>query len=170
MPPIPKPTPTSRAARVIRMIEEGHQEDLFSPRVVAHQPWANAIAKAGPKGLIKPARGGFRPTDPDKAGKQTLATLKKAFPDVKFHVDDAIESASEVVVRWTMTGTHRGAILGVAACNQEVEITGINIYRFAGDRIVESWGQLDLGTLARQSAAACAKAIATVSLPAEVVG
>lgn len=170
MPPVPQPKPSTRTARVVRMIEEGQQENLFAPHVIAHQPWANAIASVTKaQRLLVPARGGFAATDPVKAGKQTAATLKRAFPDVTIRVDDALEAGDKVVVRWTLRGTHRGGILGVAACNREVEVEGINVYRFVGDRIVESWGQLDLGSLVRQSPAACAKIADAVSLPARVV-
>lgn len=170
MPPVPATRPTSRTARVVRMIEEGQQENLFAPDVIAHQPWANVMAKAtGTQRLLKPVHGGFAANDPVKTGKQSLAILKKVFPDVRIRVNDAVESGDKVVVRWTLTGTHKGAILGVAACGKEVEVEGINIYRFVGDRVVESWGELDVGTLAKQSAASCSKVVNAISLPAQVL-
>jgi len=153
------------------MLEEGDPGDLFAPRVVAHQPWAGAVAKAGgATSAIKPAARGFVVTDPVKASKQTISVLNKAFPNHKIHVEDVIEAADKVVVRWRFEGKHGGAILGVGACNKEVELEGINVYRFVGDRIVESWGELDLGSLIRQSAGACAKAADIVSLPVQAIG
>jgi len=165
-----QPLRTNRTALVVRMLEEGQQEGLFAPNVVAHQPWANAIAQAtGPEKLLEARSVGFLAADPASAGKATLSTLKTAFPDLQIQVEDTIESGDEVVVRWRLSGTHTGAVLGFAACDQKVEFTGINIYRFAGDTIAESWGELDLGSLALQ-AESCARAVvAAVSLPAELI-
>ncbi len=90
-----------------------------------------------------------RPADRESF-REGIRELRRAFPDFKatdmgFVVD---EPGSQVAVRWTATGTHRGAFLGVPASGRTVRFAGIEIIRIAGGKIVERWGEWDgLGLL-----------------------
>jgi hypothetical protein len=45
----------------------------------------------------------------------------------------------KVVTRWT----HRGEFRGIAPTGDELEITGIGIFRFSEGKVVESWDNFD---------------------------
>lgn len=67
-----------------------------------------------------------------------------AFPDSHVVYEELISAGETVVGRWSATGTHTGQLPGVTTTGKPIRIGGISIYRFAGDRIVETWEQLDL--------------------------
>jgi predicted ester cyclase len=49
------------------------------------------------------------------------------------------------VTRWTVRGTHQGEeFFGVSATGERIEMRGIQIDRFEGDRIVEERAEFDL--------------------------
>jgi hypothetical protein len=122
-------TAGGRAEAVIRVLEGNRTlgARLFAPNYIEHKPWS------GPR--LKKA---VRP--------------KTAIPNLKLTVEDAIESGDRVVVRWRAQGTHSGRITGIKPTGKRIDVTGINIYRFAGGRIVESWGQADIAALQAQCA------------------
>ena len=80
--------------------------------------------------------------------KQTVTRLRAAFSDLHFSLNDVLSDRDRVIVRWTMTGTHRGAYMGVSATQKPVVLTAIAIYRMEGRRAVEQWSVVDrLGLL-----------------------
>jgi steroid delta-isomerase-like uncharacterized protein len=80
----------------------------------------------------------------DREGqKQFAAMLNVAFPGGTQTVDDLISEGDKVVMRWTARGTHKGEFMGIPATNQQVTVTGIDIYRVVGTQIVEHWGEWD---------------------------
>ncbi|WP_242344658.1 ester cyclase [Anaeromyxobacter terrae] len=83
---------------------------------------------------------------PDREGfKSGIRELYAAFPDFEARIEDMLVDASrsEAVVRWTATGTHRGAYLGVPPTGRRIAFKGIEILRFEGGWIVERWGEWD---------------------------
>lgn len=117
---------------VIRWIEDGWQKGqaevvdaLHAPEFVDHDPAGR-----------RPDREGF---------KRGLRELYAAFPDFHAEIEDllVVPERSEAVVRWTASGTHRGAFLGAAPTGRRVAFKGIEILRFDGAWIVERWGEWD---------------------------
>ena len=77
-----------------------------------------------------------------------FTTLREAFPDLHFTIEDQIAEADRAVTRWTARGTHRGAFRGLPPSGRQVRVTGITINRVAGGKVVEGWMNLDeLGLL-----------------------
>lgn len=56
---------------------------------------------------------------------------------------DLFTSGDRVAVRFTLTGTHRGALLGADGAGQALDVEGITMLRFEGDRVAERWNRLD---------------------------
>lgn len=75
------------------------------------------------------------------------ATLLTAFPDFRIAVEDVIAQDAEVVVRWSATGTHRGALLDIAATGEPVSLRGLTWLTFKDGRIVEGWDAWNQGRL-----------------------
>jgi steroid delta-isomerase-like uncharacterized protein len=82
--------------------------------------------------------------------KNHIEGCRKAFPDLKFSVDDTISERNEVVVHWTARGTHKGPFLGMQPTNRKVTIDGTSIYRLEGSKIAETHANWNLATMMAQ--------------------
>jgi predicted ester cyclase len=132
---------------------------IYAKNAKLHQPWAKALA--GDRKVP-------RSRDPKEAAEELAknSALKGAFPDGKVTVEDIFEVGDKVVVRWRLRGTHSGAVAGIRPTKRPVDVTGINIYRFRGNLVVESWGEVDSAGLAKQ---ACERVLDLVGRPPEAV-
>ncbi len=79
-----------------------------------------------------------------QALKEVFAGLHHAYPDLHVTIDDLIAEGDKVVSRNTVTGTHKGELMGLPPTGKSVTYNEIFILRFADGRIVESWGVVDL--------------------------
>jgi steroid delta-isomerase-like uncharacterized protein len=70
--------------------------------------------------------------------KTFFETLIKAFPDAKFNVTSAWGSGDWVLVEYTLTGTHKGKILGMPPTNHAVEIHAVDVLKVANDHIARA--------------------------------
>lgn len=68
---------------------------------------------------------------------------REIFPDASFTIEDSVAEADEVALRWTMTGTHEGPAFGVEPTGERVELPAVEINRFEGGQLVETWTQSD---------------------------
>jgi steroid delta-isomerase-like uncharacterized protein len=73
-----------------------------------------------------------------------------AFPDAHHTIDDLIAEGDRVVLRTTARATHQGEFEGIPPTGRAVEFTGLVVYRIAGDKIAESWGEIDFLRLIRE--------------------
>lgn len=69
--------------------------------------------------------------------------LKSAFPDLRLEIADIFSADEKVVVRFAASGTHLGTYLGHKPTGKRIKVHNINIYRFEGDRVVETWQLTD---------------------------
>ena len=82
--------------------------------------------------------------------KRFMGEFREAFPDFHSTVEDQIAEGDKGVTRWTMRGTHQGEFRGIAPTGNELEITGIGIFRFSEGKVVESWDNFDQLGMMRQ--------------------
>ncbi|MBI4328288.1 MAG: ester cyclase [Chloroflexi bacterium] len=83
--------------------------------------------------------------------KQFASMLVGAFPDLQITVEDLIEEGDKVAARVTVRGTHKGLFMGqIAATGKRFEMSGVDIFRIAGGKIVERWNYRDLLGLMQQ--------------------
>ena len=78
------------------------------------------------------------------------AGLLDAFPDLTVTVDDVVSEGDNVVVRWSASGTHKGAGLGIPPSRRRVSFRGMSWIVFANGRIVKGWDSWNLGQLFAQ--------------------
>jgi predicted ester cyclase len=87
------------------------------------------------------------PTVPEFHGleefKKFHGECMKAFSDAHLEIEDQVAEGDEVVTRWKTRSKHTGEFMGIAPTNKEIEVTGITISRFAGDKIAEEWQDWD---------------------------
>ena len=74
---------------------------------------------------------------------KVVGTLFKAFPDLKFTLDDLIAEGDKVSARYTMSGIHKGKFQGIPATGKKIKINGLEIRRMDGGKFVEYWGIMD---------------------------
>ena len=85
-----------------------------------------------------------------EAARESVAQLHRAFPDIKWSVEDMIAEGDRVVARWTAHGTHEGEFMGIPPTGKPVAFSGIEIVRLAGGKGVEHWELLDVMALMQQ--------------------
>ena len=130
--------PDSDAATVVQRLHQAVEagrldeaEELFAPEFVSHNL---------PPGL--PAgRDGVR---------AFYAGLRAAFPDLTIELDELLGAGDRAAAATTLCGTHTGELLGIAPSGRRVAVTGIDMVRVAGGRIVEHRGLTDTVGLLRQ--------------------
>lgn len=85
-----------------------------------------------------------------QALKEVFARLLRAFPDLHITVEDVIAEGDKIVSRNTVTGTHQGEYMGRPPTGRSITYNEIFIFRFAGGRIAETWGVVDVLAQMRQ--------------------
>lgn len=91
----------------------------------------------------------FEP-DVAQAEKEVFARLHRAFPDLRVTIEDLMAEGDKVVARNTVTGTHQGEYMGVPPTGKSITYNEIFILPFAGGRIAEVSGVVDLFSLMKQ--------------------
>jgi steroid delta-isomerase-like uncharacterized protein len=104
-------------------------EEFVTPDFVNHEAWPGE----------DPGYEGFR---------LRLRRLRDAFPDFHMRVDQVIAEGDLVAYRATVTGTHRGEILGIPATNRSFSVQHMHFLRMRDCRASEHWATRDdLGML-----------------------
>ena len=82
--------------------------------------------------------------------KEVFRRLLRAYPDLHITVEDLIEEGDRIVSRNTVTGTHQGEYMGLPPTGKSVTYNEIMIVRFAGGRVAETWGVVDVFSQMKQ--------------------
>ena len=82
--------------------------------------------------------------------RQYYAGFWSAFPDACVTAEDIIEKDDKVIIRFLVTGTHRGPILGLNATGKAIRLQGMTILRFKDQKCVERWSVTDSLSLLAQ--------------------
>ena len=107
-------------------------DEIFAPRFVFHTP-ARPQPFRGPSGF-----------------KEYVTTIRSAFPDIHFTIEDIFADGDRVVARWSSTLTHRGEFFGIPPTGNRATLTGIHVYHIADGQIVEEWQELSALGLIQQ--------------------
>jgi steroid delta-isomerase-like uncharacterized protein len=73
-----------------------------------------------------------------------------AIPDSHVRVDRMIAEGTTVVVEWTLSGTHRGRLLGIPATGKVICFTGVSLIRYRGNLAAADTRMWDVAGLLRQ--------------------
>jgi steroid delta-isomerase-like uncharacterized protein len=79
-----------------------------------------------------------------------LDALFQTFPDYSGSTDEMVAEDGVVVVRYTAHGTHEGEYEDVEPTGNNVEWTGMGMYRIEDDKIAEIWLEEDRSGLLKQ--------------------
>jgi steroid delta-isomerase-like uncharacterized protein len=84
---------------------------------------------------------GYPPTR--EGFKQSIPMLRSGIPDFNATIDDVVAEGDRVVIRMTFRGTQTGEFMGMPPTGKSISVGVIDIFRIAGGKIVEHWGQMD---------------------------
>lgn len=70
--------------------------------------------------------------------KQTMRFFRSIF-DMKFTVEDVIAEGDKVVIRSICRATGTGDFMGQSVAGKKMAFTALEIHRFEGNRVAESW-------------------------------
>jgi steroid delta-isomerase-like uncharacterized protein len=121
-----------RFTEFINTASESLAEELISPNAVFHVP-GRAEPVRGPAGYL-----------------EIIAMMRGGFPDIRWNLEETIAEGDKVAARFTMSGTHDGAFLGVPPTGKAIKVQAMNFYRLSGGKFVEERGQPDLLSLLQQ--------------------
>jgi steroid delta-isomerase-like uncharacterized protein len=82
--------------------------------------------------------------------KAKLQALRRAFPDLRFILEDLIGEGERVAARYHWEGTQQGEFMGLQPTGKKVSVRGMDFYRLENGRIVEHWDNVDEIGLLRQ--------------------
>src|SRR5882757_4855630 len=89
------------------------------------------------------------PMDPAAATAQ-FAPLISAFPDWHWEMRHSVTDDDNIVVHFTVTGTHLGTFQGIGATGRRVAVSEFTHYHLENDKFAEVWDLLDMGALLKQ--------------------
>jgi len=106
-------------------------DELFAPNFVYHSAMGQEI-----HGL--------------KDYKQSMREFFTAFPDAQYKVSDMLFEGDKGAVRYTITATHKGPLLGIPPPNKKMTVESVGIYRLAGGKLEEAWDKMDTLSVMQQ--------------------
>lgn len=84
------------------------------------------------------------------AARQFMHTYVSAFPDLHFELTQTLSEGEYVVTRWTVTGTHRGELMGMAPTQKRTVTRGCTVAHVKNGKVAHDWVYWDTGHLLRQ--------------------
>ena len=66
-----------------------------------------------------------------------------AFTDIETTIEHLVAADDKVVLHWSTTGKHVAPYGEIAATGKRIAMTGMDLLRLEGERIVECWSMWD---------------------------
>ena len=82
--------------------------------------------------------------------RRMVASFLEAFGNFKTTILDQLADGDKVCTRWTAVGVHRASFAGVPPTGRTVAMSGMEIARISGGRIVDDWINFDMAELIQQ--------------------
>lgn len=125
--------------RLVREVIQGGNlalvEEFFAPAYLPHDP-------------SNPARpGGI------EGARQFIAQLHATEGEISYEPEHILGDGDLVAYNWTLRFDHTGPMMGVPPSGRTITVTGMDLFRLDGGKIVESWAYADaLGMLIQMGA------------------
>jgi steroid delta-isomerase-like uncharacterized protein len=75
--------------------------------------------------------------------KKYVADFRTAFPDLHITIEDMVAEGDMMAIRYTMRGTFKGEMMGIAPTGKKMELPNASFARFKDGKQVEVWPYLD---------------------------
>lgn len=82
--------------------------------------------------------------------KARAESLLKAFPDVKFVIEEVVQQGDRLAARVTLEGTHRADFAGMPATEKRMKVYDFAMYRIANGKITDIWSLIDMQAMRDQ--------------------
>ena len=96
----------------------------------------------------------YRSPDQILQGPEALRDLftayRAAFPDLHVEIEELVSAGDRTVITFTLSGTHEGDLMEIAATGRQVKVSGMTLSHFENGKIVEEWELLDQLSLFQQ--------------------
>lgn len=116
---------------MLQTFEKGDTKNLdkyFAPNWVNHDPSLPPM-----KGLV---------------GAKQLIVLWSAISDRKVTIEDSLAEGDRVAKRFTISGKHTGAMMGIASTGKTIHVTASGIFKIVDGKATDNWVNFDaLGML-----------------------
>jgi steroid delta-isomerase-like uncharacterized protein len=89
--------------------------------------------------------------------RQLVIAFRAALPDLYLTVEDMVGQWNKVAIRFTIQGTHKAELLGLAPNGQQITLSGMIIHHIANERITETWISHDFASAIQQPEPVLAK-------------
>jgi len=67
--------------------------------------------------------------------RHRLSVSRSPFPDLTFTLGEMVAEGDRVAVSWRMRGTHTGPLGTLPPTGRTIDVAGLTIYSFEGDRV-----------------------------------
>jgi steroid delta-isomerase-like uncharacterized protein len=82
--------------------------------------------------------------------KARAASLLKAFPDVKFVIEEFVQQGDRLAARVTLEGTHQADFAGIPTTGKRMKVYDFAMYRIAEGKITDIWSLIDMQAMRDQ--------------------
>jgi steroid delta-isomerase-like uncharacterized protein len=82
--------------------------------------------------------------------RSLFSTYRSAFPDLHVEIEELVAGGDKAVIRFNLSGTHEGDLMGIEATGKPVKINGMTLSRFDNGRVIDEWELLDQFDLYQQ--------------------
>ena len=115
----------------------------------------DVIQNGGPDGLDQVFAANWVNHDPSlppmqclEGAKQLVALWSAGLSNTKVVIEDSVSDGDKVAVRFRITGTNTGNMLGIPASGRMVNVTATGIFRIVDGKATDNWVNFDaLGLL-----------------------
>jgi steroid delta-isomerase-like uncharacterized protein len=105
-------------------------DEIFAPGFVLHDP-------AAPEQSL--GREEYR---------EYVETFRAAFPDARYEIEDILAEGDTAALRYSARATNEGEFMDMDPTGEQVDVSGMEMYRVEDGKIVEMWTSYDaLGLL-----------------------
>lgn len=101
-------------------------DEILTPDFAIHGPGYPPEWTRGPEGT-----------------KQLATAIVDGIPDRRIAHHETVAEGDLVMIRWSMTGTHDGDLMGVPPTGRPIDVTGFDLFRIESGRIAELWQNWD---------------------------
>lgn len=133
-------------AEVLRTGLSGRAPDVEHNKRVVRRVFEEAVNHGRPELLPELFAADYVSPQGDRgpaAFGAVIESLRRAFPDITYVVEDVLAEGDEVAIRWTWTGTHLGAFRTYAPTGRAITNTGMAIHQLRDGRITRIWMEND---------------------------
>jgi predicted ester cyclase len=79
-----------------------------------------------------------------EGAKEHITGVRSNYPDIKLTINQQIAEGDWVATCYTMNGTHTGSWMGIKPSGKKLFVTGVNIDKIVGGKIVEHGGAANM--------------------------